>query len=103
VTTPFSERILVKEFLDLGVIKLVTVPFLIAVRWIAGFEDCDPSTLEKWEASEFAIPPYQFKKELGVVTAEGVERFTHAYEREKLHGLNAGHTSTSGSTVFSEP
>ena len=82
-------------------------PFPTAVRWIArkhppqypaGYEECDSATLEKWQLSKYAMPPYQFKKEHGVVTPEGEERPPNADERERLHGFKVGHTSG-----FSEP
>ena len=91
----------VENFLDPGVTKYASGPFPTAVRWLprkrepeepAGIEDCDTETLEKWEASRFAMPPYQFKKELGVVTPEGEERPPNANERERLHGFKPGHT-----------
>ena len=61
-------------------------------EWPAGIEDCDSATLAKWEASRYAMPPYQFKKELGVVTSKGEERPPNADERERLHGFRPGHT-----------
>jgi len=100
--TTLSERIGSEAFLDKGVRKYSdNRPFPTAVRWVvrskppvepAGIEDCDADTRRKWEKSGFALPPYQFKKELGVVTDKGVERPTNADERERLHGFATGHT-----------
>ena len=101
VTNPSSDRIPVEEFLDEGVTKCDSGPFPTSDRWIPrtkppefprGIEDCDPATLENWEANEFAMPPYQYKRELGVVTSEGEERPPNADERERLHGFRPGHT-----------
>ncbi len=39
------------------------------------------------------MAPYQFKKENGVVTADGIERPPNAAERERLHGFSPGHTA----------
>ena len=39
------------------------------------------------------MPPYQFKREKGVVTADGKERVPNADERERLHGFKSGHTA----------
>ena len=90
-------RIPVESFLDPGVQKCgdLLEPFPTAVRWIvrkqppdkpAGIQDCDSATLAKWEASRFAMAPYQFKRELGVITPQGEERPPNADERERLHG-----------------
>ena len=84
------ERIDAKIFLDKGVTKVNKAkPFPTAVRWIpravppadpTGIEDCDPATMRKWEESGYAMAPYQFKKELGVVTEKGEERLPNADE-----------------------
>ena len=39
------------------------------------------------------MAPYQFKKENGVVTSDGIERPPNAAERERLHGFSPGHTA----------
>ena len=86
-------------------------PFPTAVRWIsrrglpeypAGIEDCDVATLEKWEASGFAMPPYRFKREHGVVTPEGEERPPNADEREKMHCFSLGHTAAFSRTTTNQ-
>ena len=101
VKNPSAYRIPVDGFLDAGVTKCSSGPFPTAVRWLPrshppdyprGIEDCDPATLDKWEASHYAMSPYQFKRELGVVTADGTERPPNADERERLHGFASGHT-----------
>ena len=38
------------------------------------------------------MAPYQFKRELGVVTEKFEERIPNAVEREKMHGFKPGHT-----------
>ena len=91
----------ISEFLDEGTVKCGAGLFPTAVRWLpraeppsdpAGYEDCDAETLEKWTASGYAMAPYQFKKELGVIDKSGEERPPNADEREKLHGFKPGHT-----------
>ena len=79
-------KIQLSKMLDPGVTKcrakLGDLPFPTSLRWLprdkrpeapAGIEDCDEATLAKWEASKYAMAPYQFKKELGVITKEGVD------------------------------
>lgn len=98
-----QERIPVKEFLDDGCVKGGSddTPFPTSVRWIerskpppdpASIEMCNEEDLERWTDSRFAMPPYQFRKELGVVTPEGEIRPPNADERERLHGYPPSHT-----------
>ena len=102
VTNPSRDREPIEEFLDEGVTKVSASPFPTFVRWIsrtkpppdpAGIEGCDSETLQKWERSGFAMPPYQFKREKGVVAADGEERVPNADERERLLGFKSGHTA----------
>jgi hypothetical protein len=103
-SNPSKRRIGAEEFLDPGMVQYCPEkPFPTAVRWVvrskpplepAGIEGCDAETLDKWRESSYAMPPYQFKKELGVVDSEGKgERPPNAREREKLHGFKPGHTA----------
>ena len=84
--------------------------FPTAVKWIprgrppespAGIDDCDQETLDRWAASEFAMPPYQFKRQ-HLVQPEWCDecmewneppRPPNAEERERMHGFRTGHTA----------
>jgi len=103
IRNPDTEVIPAGELLGPGVFKTGPGKFPTAVRWNpspgrvprkpAGIEQCDEETLEKWEKAEYAMAPYQFKKELGVTTLEGEHRPTNADEKEALHGYKRGHTA----------
>ena len=101
VTNPSEARLPIDALLDPGVTKVGYRPFPTAVRWFeterppsapVGYDDCDEDTLEKWAANRYGLPPYHFKRELGVRTADGEERPPNANERERLHGFQLGHT-----------
>eukprot|EP00973_Karenia_brevis_P073442 10203581-Karenia_brevis.AAC.1 len=57
----------------------------------AGLEGCDAATRIKWKSNGYAMPPYQFKRDHGVID-NGEERPLNALEKEKLHGFKPGHT-----------
>ena len=95
------DRVSADRFLDPGVAKSGPGPFPTSVRWYsgaypprdpAGYHDCDQVTLDKRAAAGYSMPPYHFKRELGVVTSSGEERPPNANERERLHGFREGHT-----------
>ena len=106
VTNPSAVRPPSRLFLGEGVLKFSqSEPFPTAVRWVprknapekpAGIEDCDEQTLAKWKASGYAMAPYQFKRELGVIDGNHGsghhERPLNADEKERLHGYKPGHT-----------
>ena len=106
MTNPEAVPVPADQFLEPGAEKASGKSFPTAVRWLpradppeqpAGVEDCDASTLEKWKQSSYAMAPYQFKRELGVVEkgkrGETVkERPLLAKEKEGMHGFRRGHT-----------
>eukprot|EP00973_Karenia_brevis_P017564 2408866-Karenia_brevis.AAC.1 len=83
-----DERRPLKLFLGKGVVKAGDKAFPTSVRWIernspppvpAGLDGCDEATVKKWKESGYAIAPYQFKKENGVLD-NGKERPLNALE-----------------------
>ncbi len=106
VKSPEEELPPLSLFLEPGAVKLCEPEskFFTAVRWIErsrppicpkGIEDCDEEELREWEASHYAMPPYQFKKDNRVKPRSSRDRILKAEEREKLHGFRIGHTEGS--------
>ena len=60
----------------------------------AGLERTDEATRERWKASSFAFPPYQFKEKFLLTAANHEPRLLDASERELLLGYGPGHTAT---------
>ena len=93
-------------FLEPGAVKLgeEASKFFTATRWIerrrppvvvVGIEDRGEEELDAWKATNYALPPYQFKKENCVKTGSSRVQILDAEEREMLHGYRVGHAEGS--------
>ena len=71
-----------------------TVPKDQAPPFPAGIERCSHATLQRWEADQFRLPPYQYKDDfIFYHTTSGRWRRPSSSEKELLMGYGFQHTS----------